>query len=229
MLYHFPIRIGVVFLLLFCFILPAWGIPSSANPALTATATSLQPLPIAVDSSSDVIPLSVSVKKPLRDIQASYTVVESARQDQREKYSQLQKRLLDSSSSERPLLHAQLVQQRQRVLLSTLNSMIIIFQRADFVLNQFDETLLRLRSKYLSTKRNRTVADFDSRMRTLESTQSSLQKKSVDLSKKLSAASSSVTLSDDLFEIKTDLSSFIKEMTIFTSDYRSLAKEVISS
>lgn len=183
----------------------------------------------AVNTSSDVIPLSVSVKKPLVDIQTSYAAVESARLDQREKYDRLRTRLLDSPSSERSILTAQLSQQRQRVLLSTLNTMVVIFQRSDFVLQQFDETLLRLRSKYLSSKNKKVISDFDSRMRELESAQSSLQKKSSLLSEKLSLAPSSVNLGDDLITIKQDLSSFIRDMKQFTVDYRSLAKDVISS
>lgn len=194
-----------------------------------APVSSQAPLPMVVDSSSDIIPLSISIKKPLRDIQASYVVVETVRQDQREKYAQLQKRLLNSPSSERLLLNAQLGQQRQRVLLSTLNAMIIIYQRADYVLNQFDETLLRLRSKYLSNKRTHPVSNFDARMRELESAHSSLVKQSTALSQKLSLASSSVALSVDLLEIKRDLSSFIQNMKDFISAYRSLAQEVISS
>jgi hypothetical protein len=183
----------------------------------------------AVTSPADVIPVAVSVKKPLKEIQATYTVVESSRLRQRENYDTLRTRLLNAPASEKELLYAQLVQQRQRVLLSTLNSLTVLYQRTDYVLVQFNETLLRLRSKYLSLKNKSSVSNFDSRVRALESSQSTLQNKSAQLSTRLASAPSSVSLGDEVVLLKQDLSSFIRETKSFVNDYRALAQEVIQA
>ncbi|MBM3282365.1 MAG: hypothetical protein FJY86_03430 [Candidatus Diapherotrites archaeon] len=209
----------------FLFSFSAWGF-STEN---TTRFDSSVPVTYTVVSPVDVIPVSIAVKKPLKEIQATYTVAESSRQRQRENYDSLRARLLNAPASEKELLLAQLSQQRQRVLLSTLNSLTVLYQRTDYVLAQFDETLLRLRSKYLSLKDKSSVPDFSSRMRALESTQSSLQNKSVQLSVRLASAPTSVSLGGEVVSLKNDLSSFIQETKSFVNDYRSLAREVIEA
>ncbi len=211
------------FFLLFSF--SAWGLSRETTTRFDSSTSTAY----TVVSPVDVIPVSVTVKKPLKEIQATYTVVESSRQRQRENYDTLRSRLLNAPASEKELLLAQLSQQRQRVLLSTLNSLTVLYQRTDYVLVQFDETLLRLRSKYLSLKDKSSIPDFSSRMRTLESTQSSLQNKSAQLSARLASAPTSVSLGDDVVSLKNDLSSFIQETKSFVKDYRSLAREVIEA
>ncbi len=183
-------------------------------------------LPVIVESSTDILPLSVSVRKPLRDIEVSYSAAENVRVDQRSKYAQLTNRFLKSSDAERPLLKAQISQQRQRVLLSTLNSMVLIYQRADYLVEKFNAGLLRMRSKYKSS--GVQVPSFDSRVRALHSSLASLKRQSAVISKELSSASSSVELSRDLIAAKQDLASFLNNLESFSSDYRSLAQDIVS-
>lgn len=213
-------RLLVLFLFFLLFASTALALESRSQ------AKSSSSLPVVVESPSDIIPLSVATKKPLRELQTSYTVSESVRIDQQEKYAQLKKRLLNAPASEQPLLTAQVNQQRQRVLLSTLNSMILIYQRADLLLSRFDSGLLSMRSKYRSS--GETISSFDSRIRVLDKSLSALKQKSSSISQRLSTVSSSVDMSRDLIQLKRDLSEYLKDIASFTADYRSLAEDIVS-
>jgi hypothetical protein len=201
----------------------------AAEPSISRQTPSIS-LPVIVESSSDILPLPVVAASPssLRELQTTYSAVESVRVDQREKYAQIQKRFQNASASEQPLLSAQLSQQRQRVYLSTLNTMVVIYQRADYLVDQFDAGLLSVRSKYRSTRNTHPVSSFDSRMDQLENDLASLKQQSSLLSQKLSAASSSINLRRDLGELKGDLSSFLNDIKSFSSKYRSLVQDVVS-
>lgn len=216
-------------LLIFALFVLSWPV-LAAEPSAISRQTAAISLPVVVESSSDILPLSVAAvsSQSLRELQTTYSAVESVRLDQREKYVQIQKRFQNAPASEQPLLSAQLSQQRQRVYLSTLNTMVVIFQRADYLVDQFDAGLLSIRSKYRSTKNAHPVSSFDSRMEKLENDLILLKQQSSLLSQKLSDASSSVNLRRDLGELKSSLSSFVSDIKSFSSDYRSLVQDVVS-
>lgn len=184
-------------------------------------------LPLSVDSSNDVLPISVAVKRPLRELQTSYVVAESVRQDERATYTLLQRRLLNVSESEKPLLRAQVSEQRQRVLFSTLNVLTIIFQRAEYLVDNFDAGLLRMRVK-LNSQDNQSITNSSERLSELTASLASLKEKSAELSRQLSSAPSSVNLSRDLVKIKSNLSALLVEIESFSLAYRSLAQDIVS-
>ncbi len=209
------------------FLLFLFFAPSVFAQESRARANAASTLPVVVESSSDIIPISVIAKKPLRELQTSYAASESIRVNQQEKYAQLKKRLLNASSSEQPLLAAQVSQQRQRVLLSALNTMILIYQRADLLVSRFDTGLLSMRSKYRSS--NEAVSNFDARIQKLSADLSALKRKSSVISQGLSSISSSVEMSRDLIQMKHDLSEYLKDIASFSNDYRALAQDILSS
>ncbi len=197
---------------------PFWHAPSPST------------LPAVVDSQADILPISISIstKISLREQQAAYAAAESVRLNQREKYSQLQARLPNSFESEQPLLIAQLGQQRQRVLLATLNVMILVYQQSAYLTEQYVPGLVRMQAKYNAVKKYRPVTSFDLRHSELSAALNSLKKHSTSISQKLSRASSSVELGQNMVEIKEDLSSFLEEIKSFTNNYRSLSHDILN-
>ncbi len=184
-------------------------------------------LPVSVDSSNDILPVSVAVKRPLRELQTSYVAAEAVRQDEREAYTLLQRRLLNVSESEKPLLRAQASEQRQRVLFSTLNVLTIIFQRAEYSVDNFDAGLLRMRVK-INSMNSDSIPNSSERLSQLTASLASLKEKSSAVSLQLSRAPSSVNLSRDLIQIKSDLSTLLAEIASFSLAYRSLAQDIVS-
>ena len=184
-------------------------------------------LPLSVDSSNDILPISVAVKRPLRELQTSYVAAEAVRQDARATYTLLQRRLLNVSESEKPLLRAQASEQRQRVLFSTLNVLTIIFQRAEYLVDSFDAGLLRMRVKINSMNED-SIPNSSERLSELTASLASLKEKSSAVSLQLSRAPSSVNLSRDLVQIKSDLSVLLAEIESFSRTYRSLAQDIVS-
>lgn len=184
-------------------------------------------LPVSVDSSNDILPVSVAVKRPLRELQTSYVAAEAVRQDERAAYTLLQRRLLNVSESEKPLLRAQASEQRQRVLFSTLNVLTIIFQRAEYSVDNFDAGLLRMRVK-INSMNSDSIPNSSERLSQLTASLASLKEKSSAVSLQLSRAPSSVNLSRDLIQIKSDLSTLLAEIASFSLAYRSLAQDIVS-
>lgn len=184
-------------------------------------------LPVSVDSTNDILPISVAVKRPLRDLQTSYVAAEAVRQNERKAYTLLQRRLLNVSESEQPLLRAQASEQRRRVLISTLNVLTIIFQRAEYSVDNFDAGLLRMRVKVNSMGEG-AIPNSSERLSYLSTSLVSLHEKSSAISLQLSRAPSSVNLSRDLIQIKTDLSVLLSEIESFSLAYRSLAQDIVS-
>lgn len=184
-------------------------------------------LPLSVDSSNDILPISVAVKRPLRELQTSYVAAEAVRQDERATYTLLQRRLLNVSESEKPLLRAQASEQRQRVLFSTLNVLTIIFQRAEYLVDSFDAGLLRMRVKINSMNED-SIPNSSERLSELTASLASLKEKSSAVSLQLSRAPSSVNLSRDLVQIKEDLAILLAEIESFSLAYRSLAQDIVS-
>lgn len=184
-------------------------------------------LPVSVDSANDILPVSVAVKRPLRELQTSYVAAEAVRQDERAAYTLLQRRLLNVSESEKPLLRAQASEQRQRVLFSTLNVLTIIFQRAEYSVDNFDAGLLRMRVK-INSMNSDSIPNSSERLSQLTASLASLKEKSSAVSLQLSRAPSSVNLSRDLIQIKSDLSTLLAEIASFSLAYRSLAQDIVS-
>ncbi len=196
--------------------------PSKATALVTA-------LPVKVDSPTNIIPIAVEVRKSLPDIQTSYVATESVRLVERQKYDVLQNKWINASSSERKELLSQVVEQRHRVLLSTLNSMTVIYQRVHYWVERGDPALVVLRSRYNQSRSTHVVSDFEPRILSLQTKLVSLQEQSRVVRQQLETAPSSVELSVELRSIKTNLSQLILESKEAMREYTVLVQDVFST
>ncbi len=218
--------VGLVFILLVLSSSIVWAMDAPSRAMGRVTTTVIRPVSVSVE---EVVPVSVKVEKPLSEILVSYRAMEESRLLERGKYDVIKEKFLNSSASEKELLTAQLSQQRRRVLLSTLNSMTLIYQRADYLVGKLDFSLLALRAHYSKLRNKSSVPNFDSRMVALEGSLASLAMQSVSVATQLESAPSSIELGAKLLSIKTDLSKLIKDAKVFLREYSVLAQEVLSS
>ena len=198
--------------------------PNGLSPA-TANVTTVS----VTASHAEIIPILVEVRKPLHDIQVSYIAAEAVRMEEIKKYDEIRLNAAKASSDEKKALSAQLATERRRVLLATLNSMTLIYQRARYVVEGTDSGLVALRSKYNASSASKRVTDFEGRMYSLERQRQALLTQSTFIQHKLEATPSSVELGASLLSTKMSLSELISGAKSYLEDYSRLVQAVVST
>ncbi|MEK6902402.1 MAG: hypothetical protein AABX02_02325, partial [archaeon] len=119
----------------------------------------------------------------------------------------------------------EIIEQRQRVLMATLNGVTAIYQRMDVILTTFDTTLIRLRS--IHSNRVSPVPNFESRYASLRAELDSLHTQSNQVATEITACQGGVDLSACVQSSRVQSSDLLISLRKFFASYRALALDVI--
>jgi hypothetical protein len=197
--------------------------PATGKVMLPAGTSEISPAP-----GSLVLPLSVRPgnTQTLSSLSVSEKSMQAVLIRERGTFQSIRKRLLSASASEQGAILTELGLQRQRLLISILNRLTVVYQKIVLIEDKLDVSLLRLRSAH---SKNPRISNFETRIQGLEQEVKSLKGASARTASQLESCPTSVNLGECVKTAQKSTTDLLVSLRTFLSTYRTLVQEVLSA